>query len=74
MTNRLFGNTGYLPPLPEPRNALLDYAYRSRPAPYNAMMDYRPKSEWVSGHYRRIPLGLFGCRYEWVPGYWRREG
>jgi hypothetical protein len=37
------------------------------------LMDYRPKTEWVSGHYKVVSYGLLGQRYEWVPGYWRRS-
>ena len=31
----------------------------------------RPKTEWVSGYYRRVPIGFFQYTLEWVPGYWR---
>jgi hypothetical protein len=56
------------------RNALLsDYMPQ---APSNALMsvcDARPKTEWVDGHYKLVPYGLLGQRYEWIPGYWRRS-
>lgn len=71
----LLGNSPFdLPPLPRPRNALLDMANALRPPTYNALYDWRPKTEWVSGYWRHVPMGLFGYRTEWVPGYWRREG
>jgi hypothetical protein len=64
-----------LAPPPETHNALFDLLteYKQR-QPYNALCDLRPKTEWVNGHYRLVPNGLLGNKYEWVPGYWRREG
>lgn len=63
-----------LDPLPPPRTALLDLyetAYQPPPRPW--WLD-PPKTEWVSGHYRRVPNGIMGYRMEWVPGYWRSTG
>jgi hypothetical protein len=72
----LLGNTPFdPPPLPKPRNGLLDLARVLRPSPpLYAMADWRPKTEWVEGYWRRVPNGLLGYTQEWVPGYWRREG
>lgn len=42
-------------------------------ADYPRTWDYRPKSEWVSGHFKLAPHGLYGWREEWVDGYWRRS-
>lgn len=74
----LFGNRP--PPWPPtpPRNALMDFLHPNHMAPRtlaNALMnwDTRPKTEWVPGYHRRVPLGLMGYTYEWVPGYWRRR-
>ena len=65
---------------PPQRNALLDfeppkYNHLAPPTLANALMswDFRPKSEWVSGYYHRVPGGLLGSRSEWVPGYYRRK-
>jgi hypothetical protein len=57
---------------PPQRNALFPHYEPSR----NALMDlwdHRSKTEWVSGHYKLVPYGLFGHRREWHPGYWRRS-
>ncbi len=57
---------------PPQRNAL----FPEYQPPRNALADFwdtRPKTEWVDGHYKLVPYGLFGSRYEWVPGYWRRS-
>ncbi len=73
MPKSLLGNTPFdLPPMPKPRNAMLTIANALQPKPYNAMLDWRPKTEWVSGYWRQVPMGPFGYRTEWVPGYWRR--
>lgn len=64
----LFSNRPYrwVPP-PRPINALEQYARIA-----NALnVTPQPKTEWVNGYYRLVPNGLFGYRYEWVPGYWR---
>jgi hypothetical protein len=69
MKKSLLGNMGLLS---KPPNALYDYASRS---PENNLLEYyRPKSEYVSGYWRRVPNHLLGSRLEWVPGYWRRVG
>lgn len=69
----LLAKYGLLQSKEPPRNALA--AYRPQPSHYgNALWGWQPKTEWVEGHWRTEPDGLFGYKRVWVAGYWRREG
>lgn len=60
---------------PPPINSLADLLKRYPPPEVqNALWASRPKTEYVSGYYRTVSCGLLGSYYEWVPGYWRKEG
>lgn len=57
---------------PDQPNAM----YRSpaaHPISFLSSLCERPKTEWVSGHYKVVYEGL-GHRREWVDGYWRAVG